>query len=162
MPCLPSGRRRSGGAVSSPIGGIDVIPAHHDTQLNADAPALTLYQAEWCPFSSAVREVLTELGIDVALRQVEAWSEDRQTLRELAGTDHIPVLQAEDGTFYRGTPAIFAHLRERDRWHFSVAHRRRFAEHRNARETNLTKQLIEDFHGVDDLEEPYAETATQG
>ena len=25
---------------------------------------LTLYQAEWCPFSSAVREVLTELGID--------------------------------------------------------------------------------------------------
>jgi len=25
---------------------------------------LTLYQAEWCPFSSAVREALTELGID--------------------------------------------------------------------------------------------------
>ena len=24
---------------------------------------VTLYQAEWCPFSSAVREVLTELGI---------------------------------------------------------------------------------------------------
>jgi len=25
---------------------------------------LTLYQAEWCPFSSAVREILTELGLD--------------------------------------------------------------------------------------------------
>jgi hypothetical protein len=24
----------------------------------------TLHQAEWCPFSSAVREVLTELGVD--------------------------------------------------------------------------------------------------
>jgi len=32
---------------------------------------LTLYQSEWCPFSSAVREVLTELGIDAVMRQVE-------------------------------------------------------------------------------------------
>jgi glutathione S-transferase len=139
-----------------------VIPAHHDTQLNADEPALTLYQAEWCPFSSAVREVLTELGIDVVLRQVEAWPEDRETLRELAGTDHIPVLQAEDGMVCHGTRAIFAHLRERDPWRFSVAHRRRFAEHRNARETNLTKQLVEYFRGVDDLEEPYVGTARKG
>jgi len=26
---------------------------------------LTLYQTEWCPFSSAVREVLTELGLSL-------------------------------------------------------------------------------------------------
>lgn len=98
----------------------------------AEAPVLTLYQAEWCPFSSAVREVLTELGIDVVLRQVEPWPEERETLRRPAGTDHIPVLQAEYGTFYRGTRAVFAHLSERDPSRFSVAHRRRFAEHRNA------------------------------
>src|SRR5436309_3487084 len=30
-----------------------------------NGPRMTLYQAEWCPFSAAVREVLTELGIDV-------------------------------------------------------------------------------------------------
>jgi len=33
----------------------------------ADSP-VTLYQAEWCPFSSAVRELLTELGIDALVR----------------------------------------------------------------------------------------------
>ena len=58
----------------------------------ADA-LVTLYQAEWCTFSSAVREVLTELGIDAVLRQVEPWPEQRGRLRELTGTDQIPVLQ---------------------------------------------------------------------
>ena len=72
---------------------------------------LTLYQAEWCPFSSAVREALTELGIDFVARQVEPWPEDRTQLQALASTDQIPVLQAEDGQLYRGTREIFAHLR---------------------------------------------------
>ena len=54
----------------------------------------TLYQAEWCPFSSAVREVLTELGVDYSIRQVEPLPEQRETLRSLAGTDSIPVLAA--------------------------------------------------------------------
>ena len=108
-------------------------------------PALTLYQAEWCPFSSAVREVLTELGIDVILRQVEPWPEERATLRRLAGTDHIPTLQAEDGTVHQGTRAIFAYLRDREPARFASAHRARFVEHRNAHETNLTKQLLGHF-----------------
>ena len=47
------------------------------------ARELTLYQAEWCPFSSAVREVLTELGIDAVIRQVEPWPEQREHLREV-------------------------------------------------------------------------------
>jgi len=66
---------------------------------------VTLYQAEWCPYSSAVREVLTELGIDVVLRQVEPWPEQRNRLREVAGTDFIPVLQTEDGQIFRGPGA---------------------------------------------------------
>ena len=67
---------------------------------------VTLYQAEWCPFSSAVREVLTELGIDAVIHQVEPWPQQRDRLRALAGTDQIPVLQAEDGRIFRGTREI--------------------------------------------------------
>jgi len=70
---------------------------------------LTLYQAEWCPFSSAVREALTELGIDFVARQVEPWPDERDGLRAIAGTDQIPVLQNEEGRFFRGTREIFAH-----------------------------------------------------
>ena len=114
--------------------------------------ALILYQAEWCPFSSAVREVLTELGIDFVARQVEPWPNDRAELRDVAGTDQIPVLQAEDGRLYCGTREIFAHLHEREPWRFAAAHRRRFADHRDARESDATGQLIEFFRGTDELE----------
>ncbi|TML86014.1 MAG: hypothetical protein E6G09_04745 [Actinobacteria bacterium] len=31
---------------------------------------VTLYQTEWCPLSAAVREVLTEVGVDFVARQV--------------------------------------------------------------------------------------------
>ena len=106
---------------------------------------LTLYQAEWCPFSSAVREVLTELGLDFVARQVEPWPEDRVRLRELTGTDEIPVLQAEDGAVYRGTRAIFAFLRGLPAWEHAEAHRERYAEHRPARLGDATARLLEYF-----------------
>jgi uncharacterized protein len=117
----------------------------------ADA-VLTLYQTEWCPFSSAVREVLTELGIDFVARQVEPWPEQRSDLRAVAGTDQIPVLRSEDGRLFRGTREIFAHLHEREPWRFAAAHRRRFAAHRDARESDAPGQLIEYFQGTDELE----------
>lgn len=113
---------------------------------------LVLYQSEWCPFSSAVREVLTELGLDFVARQVEPWPEQRERLRELASTDLIPVLETENGARYAGTRAIFAHLREREGWAFAAGHRRRFAEHRDARESDAPGQLIEYFRGTDELE----------
>ena len=113
---------------------------------------LTLYQAEWCPFSSAVREVLTELGVDFVARQVEPWPDERAELLALADTDQIPVLQTEDGRLYRGTREIFAHLRERDPWRFAAAHRRRFAAHRDARESDAPGQLVEYFRGSDELQ----------
>jgi predicted GNAT family acetyltransferase len=122
---------------------------------------LTLYQAEWCPFSSAVREVLTELGLDVVLRQVEPWPEEREELRRLAGTDQIPVLETEDGRLYRGTREIFAALHERDPWRFAAAHRRRFADHRDARESDATGQLVEYFRGTDELEAAAAGTPAE-
>ena len=113
---------------------------------------LTLYQVEWCPFSSAVREVLTELGVDFVARQVEPWPEERRELQTLAGTDQIPVLQAEDGRLYRGTREIFAHLRELEPWQFAAEHRRRFTDHRDARESDAQGQLVEYFRGTDELE----------
>src|SRR5205085_12015489 len=91
----------------------------------ADA-VLTLYQAEWCPFSSAVREVLTELGLDFVARQVEPWSEQRGAMRDALGTDQIPTLETEDGRVFRGTRAIYAYLRELEPWEHSAAHRHRF------------------------------------
>jgi predicted GNAT family acetyltransferase len=111
-----------------------------------------LHQAEWCPFSSAVREVLTELGVDYAVRQVEPWPEQRETLRAVAGTDSIPVLETEDGRFLRGTREIFAHLRTHGAWPYAAAHRRRFADHRDARESDAPGQLVEYFRGTDELE----------
>jgi predicted GNAT family acetyltransferase/glutaredoxin len=115
-------------------------------------PTLTLYQAEWCPFSSAVREVLTELGLDFVARQVEPWPEQRDRLRADAGSDWIPILRTEDGRLFRGTREIFAHLREREPSRFAAAHRRRFADHRDARESDAPGQLIEFFRGTDELE----------
>jgi uncharacterized protein len=114
-------------------------------------PGLTLYQAEWCPFSSAVREILTELSLDFVARQVEPWPEDREELRTLAGTDQIPVLQVETGELYRGTRAIFAHLRERDPGRLAAAHRQRFLDHRDARESDAPGQLVEYFRGTHEL-----------
>ena len=86
------------------------------------------------------------------LRQVEPWPEQRTRLRELTGTDEIPVLQTEDGELHRGTRAIFAYLRGRDPWRFAAAHRRRFVDHADARVSDAPGQLVEHFRGVDELE----------
>jgi predicted GNAT family acetyltransferase/glutaredoxin len=118
---------------------------------------LTLYQAEWCPFSSAVREVLTELGIDFVARQVEPWPEQRERLRELSGDDQIPALETEDGRFVHGTRAIFGYLGEAEPWEHADGHRRRFLDHRAARESDAPGRLVEYFRaspGPEPTEEP--------
>jgi glutathione S-transferase len=124
-----------------------VSETHKKTGSVPDARPV-LYQAEWCPFSSAVREILTELGIDF----VEPWAEERNELLEVAGTDQIPVLQEPDGSVYRGTREIFAHLREREPWRYAAAHRRRYADHRPAREAEAPGRLIEHFRRTEELE----------
>jgi uncharacterized protein len=118
---------------------------------------LTLHQAEWCPFSSAVREVLTELGIDFLAVQVEPWPEQRTGLLERSGSDQIPVLETEDGRFFHGTRAIFGYLQEREPWEHADAHRRRFLDHRDAREADATGRLVEYFRtspGPEPQDEP--------
>jgi len=93
---------------------------------------IELYQAEWCPFSSAVRERLTELDIPFVARPVPAYHGDRTELEELAGTQDIPVVVFEDGTVMGGdTQAILAALDERFPEPPSAqAHKEQLAAHR--------------------------------
>ena len=118
---------------------------------------LTLYQAEWCPFSSAVREVLTELGVDFVAKQVEPWPANRAALREQTGGDQIPTLVADNGSVHRGTRAIFQYLATFTAWPYAAAHRRRFAEHLPAREADVAGQLIERFPREERGAEPNAD-----
>jgi uncharacterized protein len=106
---------------------------------------LTLYQAEWCPYSSAVREILTELGLDFVARQVEPEPEERAALRALSGKDAIPVLQTDDGELFRGAREIFRYLETRDGWEHAAAHRRRWIEHADARASDSPGRLVERF-----------------
>ena len=106
---------------------------------------VTLYQAEWCPFSSAVREILTELGIDFVAKQVEPEPDDRGELREVSGDDSIPTLVTEEGEAVVGMRAVFRHLESLEPWQFAEAHRRRFVEHRDARLSDAMGKLVERF-----------------
>lgn len=76
---------------------------------------IDVHQAEWCPFSSMVRERLNELDIPFVCRPVPAYREDRDALRELTGgDDSIPVVVLDDGTVLSGdTREIIAELDRR-------------------------------------------------
>ena len=113
---------------------------------------LTLYQAEWCPFSGAVREILTELGLDFVARQVEPWPEQRAVLRDISGSDRIPALETEDGRFFSGTRAVYGYLRELEGWEHAADHRRRFVDHEPARESDAVGQLVEFFEPSEEAE----------
>jgi glutathione S-transferase len=104
---------------------------------------LTLYQAEWCPFSTAVRERLTELGIPFVAQQVEPYPEQRAAMLERTGTDSIPTLVTDDGQVFDGTDAIFPYLASLDGWEHADAHRKRYDEHRRAREKDTPGRLLE-------------------
>ena len=101
----------------------------------------TLYQAEWCPSSSSVRERLTELGIDFLAKQVAPWPEQRTELVDATGTDEIPVLEV-DGDVYVGTQEIFAFLDALEPPPAAVEHRARYHEHADARH-DATARLLE-------------------
>jgi glutathione S-transferase len=87
-----------------------------------------LYQAEWCPHSHAVRQRLTELGLDFVVRQVPADPEERSELERIAGTNEIPVLVADGGAVYRGDDEILDYLDEFEERPDAEAHREKAAE----------------------------------
>jgi uncharacterized protein len=105
---------------------------------------LTLYQAEWCPFSSAVRELLTEHGLDFVAKQVEPWPEDREELMRVAdGYDGIPTLVDDDGNVHAGSRAVSRFVESLAAWEHAADHRRRFRDHLEARQTDAAGQLLE-------------------
>ena len=99
---------------------------------------LTLYQAEWCPYSSAVRQRLTELGLDFVARQVEPRAADRTAV------DEIPTLETEDGLRFEGTAPIFEYLRGVEAWEHERAHRAQYRAHADARRREVTARILED------------------
>jgi glutaredoxin len=57
-----------------------------------------LFQAEWCPYSHMVRNRLTELGVDVVLRQVAADRASRDAMADATGGSRgIPTLVTPEG-----------------------------------------------------------------
>jgi glutaredoxin len=97
---------------------------------------ITLYQAEWCPYSSAVRELLTELGIDFVARQVEPKEKDRTQV------DEIPTLETEEGRRVAGTERIFEYLSTLPGWEHERGHRAQYRAHADDRREETTSRVL--------------------
>jgi glutaredoxin 3 len=91
---------------------------------------LELYQAEWCPYSSRVRQRLTELGVSFVARQVPADPADREELRRKLGSDEIPILIDDGRTLTGDADALIAYLDQTYNERADAGeHRRQAAEH---------------------------------
>ena len=97
---------------------------------------IELYQAEWCPYSSAVRERLTELGIDFVAKQVAPRQEDRE------GEHEIPLFVTEDGERLGGTDAVFAYLATLGSGESERGHRAQYRAHREERTQEKTAKVL--------------------
>jgi len=75
-----------------------------------------------------VRQRLTELGLEVTLRQVAADPDDRESLERVAGTNEIPVLVAADGSAHPGEDEIFAYLAQFEEREDANVHRAKARE----------------------------------
>lgn len=99
---------------------------------------LTLYQAEWCPYSSAVRQRLTELGIDFVAKQVAPRQEDRD------GQHEIPLLTTGDGLRFEGTEAVFDYLAGLTSGVSEYEHRAQYRAHRADRARETAARVLAD------------------
>ncbi len=97
---------------------------------------LTLYQAEWCPYSSAVRQRLTELGVDFVAKQVAPRQEDR------VGQHEIPLLTNGDGERFEGTDAVFEFLQSLAAGDSEYEHRVQYRAHRADRARETTTRVL--------------------
>jgi glutathione S-transferase len=97
---------------------------------------LTLYQAEWCPYSSAVRQRLTELGLDFVAKQVAPRQEDRE------GEHEVPLLVTDDGERYEGTDEVFRHLATLEQGEAQREHRAQYRAHREDRARETTAKVL--------------------
>jgi glutathione S-transferase len=98
---------------------------------------LTLWQTEWCRGSQEVRQRLTELGVDVMLRQVPAEPGLRYELLSRFNETSVPLLEVNDGRSIIGTEEILAWLDE----HFEE--REDVEQHRARAERSFAKRCAE-------------------
>jgi glutathione S-transferase len=97
---------------------------------------LTLYQAEWCPYSSAVRQRLTELGIEFVAKQVAPRQQNRD------GQHEIPLLVNGDGERFEGTDAVFDYLEALRSGESEQEHRAQYRAHRADRACETTARVL--------------------
>jgi glutaredoxin len=71
---------------------------------------LTLYQAEWCPYTHPIRQLMTELGLTYTTVNVPADREARTELLAVSGQEGIPVLVDGDKVL-TDLDEILEHLR---------------------------------------------------
>ena len=74
------------------------MPIRPTTDRSEAPEMMELFQAEWCPASRRVRELLTELDVSYVIRQVPVDRADRDELFAVAGSRVIPSLVLDDGT----------------------------------------------------------------
>jgi glutathione S-transferase len=97
---------------------------------------ITLYQAEWCPYSSAARQRLTELGIDFVAKQVVPRQDDRD------GEHEIPLLVNDDGERFEGTDAVFEYLAALAPGEWEREHRAQYRAHRTDRSRETAAEVL--------------------
>jgi glutathione S-transferase len=97
---------------------------------------LTLYQAEWCPYSSAVRQRLTELGIDFVAKQVAPRQEERE------GEHEIPLLVTSQGERLEGSDAVLAYLATLESGQGEREHQAPYRSHRPDRARETTAAVL--------------------
>ena len=92
---------------------------------------IQLYQAEWCPFSSIVRDRLTELGVDYTIRQVAPFPADRDALKEATGQDSIPVVVFDDGRVVGGDTREILEVLDKEftAWEWESGHQEQHSRH---------------------------------
>ena len=88
------------------------------------------------PYSSAVRERLTELGVDFVARQVAPRQKDRD------GGHEIPLLVTEDGERFEGTDAVFGYLASLSGDGDERGHRAQWRAHREGRAKETTSAVL--------------------
>jgi glutathione S-transferase len=97
---------------------------------------ITLYQAEWCPYSSAARQRLTELGIDFVAKQVVPRQDDRD------GEHEIPLLVNDDGERFEGTDAVFEYLAALAPGEWEREHRAQYRAHSADRSRETAAKVL--------------------
>ena len=97
---------------------------------------LTLYQAERSPYSSAVRQRLTELGLDFVAKQIAPRREERKDEHE------IPLLVTNQGERLEGTDAVFTYLATLAPGEAEREHRAQYRAHREDRAREQTAKLL--------------------